>query len=114
MSIDARISSVSIVAPKDCPKCHGQDNSWDGCDVCHGATEENPHVLLHLEPREPGGVAGQSVLTITNPPTTNPELLNALIGIEIWGGSDYVMIHENKWADRVGYTRIRLREGCGG
>lgn len=63
---------------------------------------------LKLEPRELGGVAGQSVLTIVNPPTVDPVWLAGMIGTEIWGGSGYIMVGDRKWARRIGYTCIEL------
>ena len=60
---------------------------------------------LHLRPREPGGRVGQPSLTVLNPPPN----LEAAVGTEIWGGADAIMVgRETRWADRVGYTRIRL------
>lgn len=112
MSIDARIAAVTVIAPKHCDTCDSTgedpDSPWDECPSCHGATQENPIVRLQLEPREKFGIAGQSVLTIVNPPTVDPEILSALIGIEIWGGSGDIMVGDNKWAERVSYTKISL------
>jgi hypothetical protein len=114
MAIDARIAAVTVVAPSHCGTCNmtGKDqaNSWDDCPTCHGATKDNPAVRLKLEPREPGCVAGQRVLTILNPPTVDPNVLAGLIGTEIWGSSSCVMVGQTKWADRIGYTKIKLVE----
>ena len=85
MSIDAKIVAVTIVSP----------------DVPSG----DPCVHLHLEPRERGGVAGQSVLTVLNPPAAD---LGVLVGTEIWGNDSVIMVGDTKWANRVGYTQIEL------
>jgi len=81
MSIDARIEAVNI----------------------SGST-----VKLHLVPREHDGCAGQSELTIVNPPTLNKNHLSSMIGTEIWGGSGDVLVGDRKWAKRIGYTKIKL------
>lgn len=109
MSIDARIAAVTVITETHCELCGntGKDaNDWDDCPRCHGAVSNGPLVRLALEPREKGGLAGQPVLTIVNPPATRD--LSGLIGIEIWGGSGSIMIGEHTWAERIGYTRIRL------
>ena len=114
MSIDATIAAVSVIAPDYCTTCDGSgkdDNGWDTCPSCHGATKENPKVRLLLEPRERGGIAGQDTLTIINPPSIEPKILTSLVGIDIWGCSGFVMIGDTRWADRVGYTRIKLING---
>jgi hypothetical protein len=50
---------------------------------------------------------GQPSLTVLNPPPA-PQLQVA-VGCDIWGGSgSIIMGRETKWADRVGYTAIRL------
>lgn len=112
MSIDARIAAVTVVSPSHCDTCKGTgkdpENNWDWCPTCHGATEEVPAVRLHLEPRELGGCAGQPVLTIVNPPSTDLGFWPGLVGTEIWGGAGEIMVGEKVWAKRVGYTRIEL------
>jgi hypothetical protein len=112
MSIDAIIEAVTVIAPSHCTTCLGTgkdpDSTWDDCPMCHGATKDNPRVRLKLGPRESGGLAGQPVLTMLDPPTTNPEQLGALVGIAIWGNSEYIMVGNTKWARRIGYTKIRL------
>lgn len=112
MAIDARIEGVTVVAPTHCPTCNGSGNdpsdSWDDCPACHGATTVNPQVRLQLVPRERGGVAGQSVLVIVNPPTTEPDILAGMVGTAIWGGGSEIMIGNTLWAKRIGYTRIEL------
>ena len=112
MSIDARIEGVSVIAPDHCETCNdtGKDpeDNWDDCPSCHGATKDDPRVRLQLVAREKGGVAGQDVLTIVNPPTLEPEALAGMIGTEIWGGSGDIMVGDTKWANRIGYTRIEL------
>ncbi len=112
MSIDARIVGVTVIAPDKCETCQGSgkdpESSWDNCPACHGATKEKPAVRLKLEPRERGGVAGQSVLTILNSPTNDVLALSALIGTEIWGNSSEILIGTRRWARRIGYTQIEL------
>lgn len=80
MSIDARICGVRIK-----PDC----------------------VRLILEPRESGGCAGQTIMVIENPPS-DPRRLEVLIGECVWGGDSELLIGDTKFADRVGYTRLRL------
>ena len=115
MSIDARIDAVTVILPGPCEVCDGTgkdpENGWDTCPSCHGASEGKHVVRLKLAPREEGGLAGQDVLTIINPPTLDPGLLESMVGMEIWGGSGEIMVGETKWADRIGYTRIRLVGG---
>lgn len=112
MSIDARIQAVTVIAPDHCDTCSGTgkdpESNWDDCPSCHGATKDDPRVRLKLEPREHGGLAGQSTLTIVNPPSVDPEVLAGLIGTELWGGSGEIMVGDRKWANRIGYTRIEL------
>jgi hypothetical protein len=62
---------------------------------------------LHLEAADSRRApAGQSSLTVLNPPPH----LEAAVGTEIWGGSDKIVVgRETIWADRVGYGSIRLR-----
>lgn len=112
MSIDARITAVTVIAPNHCATCNGTrkdpESPSESCPSCHGATKDNPVVRLKLEPREPSGHIGQSVLTIANPPTTDPKALSSLIGTEIWGDCDSIMIGDKRWAKRLGYTRIEL------
>lgn len=110
MSIDARIAAVTVIAPSHCETCNdtGKDaNGWDQCPRCHGASTGSPKVRLKLEPREPGGLAGQPVLTIVNPPSRG---LESLIGIEIWGNASSVFVGNREWAKRIGYTQIELVE----
>jgi len=112
MSIDARIAAVTVISPEHCDMCNGTgkdpETNWDNCPRCHGATKEKPKVRLKLEPRERGGLAGQSVLTIVNPPTVDPNVLAGMIGTEIWGGSVEIMVGDRRWAKRIGYTQIEL------
>ena len=112
MSIDARITAVTVISPDHCETCNGTgkdpETNWDECPSCHGATKDSPRVRLKLEPRERGGLAGQPVLTIVNPPTLDPHVLAGMIGTEIWGGSGDIMVGDRRWAKRIGYTRIEL------
>lgn len=59
---------------------------------------------LHLMPRG-NSLVGQPRLTVENPPAN----LEASIGTEIWGGCSEIMVGDTRWADRIGYTRIRLK-----
>jgi hypothetical protein len=112
MSIDARIAAVTVIAPAHCDTCNGSgkhpESNWDYCPSCHGATKDRPKVLLKLEPRKSGCVAGQSVLTIVNPPTVDPAVLAGMLDTEIWGGSGDIMVGDRRWARRIGYTQIEL------
>lgn len=64
----------------------------------------NGTATLHLGPRDGEG-PGQSRLTVLNPPPS----LEAAVGTEIWGGGESIIVgRETKWADRIGYTKIRL------
>lgn len=112
MSIDARIAGISVIKPTHCPTCDGTGedpaDSWEPCPACHGGTAEHPVVRLLLEPRERAEVAGQRALTLVNPPTTDPQALAGLIGIDIWGNSSSIMVGEKRWAKRIGYGRIEL------
>ena len=112
MSIDARIVAVTVVAPTHCDMCSGTGkepgSNRELCPVCHGATRENPVVRLRLEPREPGGLAGQPTLVLLNPPTLDPQVLTGMVGTEIWGGCTDILVGSRLWAKRIGYTRIEL------
>lgn len=67
---------------------------------------------MYLDPWDKGGVAGQPQLTIVNPPSTDIRTLSkALEGQTIWGGDSDIMVGETRFAERIGYTRIRLVEG---
>ena len=50
---------------------------------------------------------GQPRMTVLNPPAH----FEAAVGTEVWGGDGYVMVGDRKWADRIGYTRLRLTGG---
>ena len=80
MSIDARIAGLSI--------------SPNG-------------VFLNLEPRERGGCAGQQRMEILNPPNP-PTLLDVLVGECVWGSANQLLIGDTTFADRVGYTQLKL------
>lgn len=74
----------------------------------HSARMEAEGVRIFLGPIRRGEVAGQRSLLITNwPEGANPA---GLVGTDIWGGSDAIMVGETKWAHRRGYTRIELVE----
>lgn len=78
MSIDARIIGVQVTAGNK--------------------------VMLVLEPRAHHGTFR---MTIENPPA-DPKRLEALIGECVWGGDSELLIGDTKFADRIGYTRLRL------
>lgn len=108
MSIDAIIEAVTVFKPSYCNSCGSTgkcSNGWDVCDTCHGATKDNPVVRLVLGSRR-GSIAGQSHMTIVNPPTTNHEILQGMIGTEIWGNSKDIMVGDT--ATRTGYTELEL------
>lgn len=85
MSIDARVTAVTY--------------SPDGT------------ATLHLEPADPRRApAGQPSLVVLNP---RPGM-GAMVGTQVWGGAGEIMVGDTKFADRVGYTRIRLVEPKGG
>lgn len=62
---------------------------------------------LVLEKRDQRTPAGQSLLTVLNPPDP-PEQLQQLIGCEIWGSDRCLMLGDEHIADRECYTEIRL------
>jgi len=110
MAIAARITAVTVIHSGHCDLCNdtGKDpeTNWDDCPRCHGTSVGKRAVRLHLEPIRKGEVAGQNVLTVVDAPDVD---LSGLVGTEIWGDSSQIMIGETKWADRVGYTRIRTK-----
>lgn len=52
--------------------------------------------------------AGQSCLIVMNPPDNVDAFRRSVLGQQIWGNSSTIMVGDTKWADREGYTRIRL------
>lgn len=82
MSIDARIVGIQVT--------HNND------------------VMLVLEPRESRNAHHGSILMMIENPPDDPTRLGVLIGECVWGGSGYLMIGHTKFADRIGYTRLRL------
>jgi hypothetical protein len=63
--------------------------------------------ILRLKDRIRGsGERGQDAFTVTNPPPG--ALLDAVIGMEVWGNSTDIMIGDRRWARRLGYCRIEL------
>lgn len=60
-----------------------------------------------VEGGEPGDSPGQETMIVVNPPSP-PDLLRGLIDCIIWGGSDELLIGETVFAERIGYTRLRL------
>ena len=109
MSIDARIRAVTRIFSGDCTRCGntGQDPEceWDDCPSCYGTSTGKRVLRLHLEPSKTGGVPGQRVLTVVNPPEGD---MSGLVGTEIWGNASEIMVGDKKWAKRIGYTRIEL------
>lgn len=81
MSIDARVIGIS----------------WPGTIA-----------RLTLEPREPGGCAGQSTLDVHYPPVALPTLL----GREIWGGDSFLMCGDSRIGRRIGYSACELDNGA--
>jgi hypothetical protein len=75
-------------------------------DVTHN---QDGTATLHLGPRQTkhgDSCPGQSRMTVVNPPCG----LEAAVGTEVWGSSESVYVGDTKWADRIGYTRLRLVE----
>lgn len=108
MSIDARIRAVTRILSGDCEACGNTgkaEDNWDDCPFCHGTSTGKRALRLHLEAREPGGLPGQRVLTVVNPPEGD---MSGLVGTEIWGNASEIMVGDTKWAKRIGYTRIEL------
>ena len=81
--------------------------------VC-GVRIKPDEVALILEPSSKQACAGQPVLVIVNPPT-NPTVLESMIGTQIWGDSSKIIVgRETVFAERIGYTRIRLADNTKG
>ena len=72
-------------------------------DVRHVGRDK---VKIFLVAREGGGPAGQQSLVIDNWEKGRP--IEGLVGVEIWGGSDCIMIGDIRWAERINSTTIRL------
>lgn len=68
---------------------------------------ETGEVTMTLEDRNSRSIAGQSRMTILDPPPMNCDL-SRLVGREMWGNSSDMLIGDSKIADRVGYTAMRL------
>lgn len=115
MSIDAVVTAVTVIQPGDCIRCSSTaedpHSKGDECPTCHGASRGSPRVRLHLQPRDRNSLTGQSVLTIKNPPSTDPSWLSTLVGLQLWGGSEYVFAGSSMWARRCGYTQLELIGG---
>lgn len=80
MSIDARVSRVT--------------------------REPDGTAVLHLVSRDGKSSPGQTQLTVLNPVPG----LEFMEGECIWGGSGFLMYQNTVWADRIGYTTVRLRK----
>lgn len=78
MSIDARVTAV--------------DYLLDGT------------ARLTLEPISPRAIAGQPELIVENPAPH----MESMVGTQIWGPSQCIMVRETRWAERVTSVRIRL------
>jgi hypothetical protein len=78
MAIDARVESVHL--------------------------NENGGGRLNLidRPGKPPGIAGQRTLNFDK----SPEEVTALNGLNIWGGSDFIMLGQIEIAKRDSYTHI--------
>ncbi len=63
-------------------------------------------VKIFLVARKNGGPASQQSLLIDNWEPGRP--IEGLIGVQIRGGSDCIMIGDVRWAERVNATTIRL------
>lgn len=69
--------------------------------------EQDGTATLWLAPRDSrDGPAGQQQLKVLNP---KPHM-DVLEGMCIWGGANDIMLGYKRWADRIGYTRIKLRD----
>lgn len=71
---------------------------------------------LQLGPRKDSqgkeiSIAGQKWMTILNPP---PGDLSGMVGTEIWGNANTLMVGQTKWAERIGYVACRLVDRKGG
>jgi hypothetical protein len=91
--------------------CYDTDEEYDmsidaRVDVVHINEDGSGELrLVDRPPSRPGqnpGIAGQRSLSYL----TAPEEVTALNGLDVWGGSDELMLGDRKIADRVGYTRI--------
>jgi hypothetical protein len=110
VSISGTITGVTIIQPM--PKCEicgttgiDPDTQWDSCPRCHGAVCGKPVVFLVLSPG-----SGQTRLRLLDPPSIESAYYSALEGVRIWGNAQQILIGDRVFADRVGYTQIRLKE----
>lgn len=60
---------------------------------------------MKLGDRDSRHSCGQSSMTIVNPPAGD---LSGIVGTEIWGGGQSLMVGDKKFANRIGYTRCEL------
>ena len=63
-------------------------------------------VKIFLQARKDGSLAGRQVLVIDNWEPGRP--IEGLVGVEIRGGADCIMIGDIRWAERINSTTIRL------
>lgn len=61
---------------------------------------------IFLVSRKTSAPAGQQALLINNWEAGQP--IEGLVGVEICGGSDCIMIGDVRWAERINATTIRL------
>ena len=61
-------------------------------------------VLGSRKTRDGDSCSGQSRMTVENPPPG----FEACVGTKVWGGGETLMVGDTKWADRIGYTRLKL------
>jgi hypothetical protein len=76
-------------------------------EIVSAKLNEDGTVNLHLGPIK-NDPPGQRMLIVENPPSDTAAFMSAIIGQQIWGSSGSIMVRDTKWADRIGYTRIRL------
>lgn len=60
---------------------------------------------LYLAPFDRLGRRGQRELFITNPPACD---LSGLVGTRVTGDDKFITVARRRWAQRMGWTRIRL------
>lgn len=73
-----------------------------GSDVLVGG-----EVSLELGPYKGDG-PGQKQLIVVNPPENVEAFQHAVLGQQIWGSNNTIMVRNTTWAYREGYTRIWL------
>ncbi len=62
---------------------------------------------IDLEPADDTRApAGQERLIVVNPRSH----MDALVGVQVWGSANTIMVRDTVFADRLGHIRIRLRD----